>query len=336
VTFSEKIQAAKDKVKIPELWRICGYTGEPRCGAVNRCPWREDKNPSFSITPDGRLWNDFTDAGGDAVVFLERAFKIDRKTAMYKLLDIAFGDGTAPAVRYQSEAKPYRQRNKPELPGDLHRGTKAELQQLADLRKLKLGGLMVASDLGLLQFCKWEFADAWVIMDSSRIVAQVRRLDGGAISTINGDVKAFTMVNSWVHWPVGMPNVQQYPEVNNIALVEGGPDLLAACQFGLYEHVDILPIAMLGANPSISAGAVPMFANKRVIIFRHNEKPKPVKVGDQWVTPDQSAGDKAAARWQQQLISVARSVTVHRFCDGIKDLNDLAVAKPDTRVMIYD
>lgn len=329
-TFPEKIQEAKRRLKIPDLWRLLGYPGEPKLGTNNRAPWRDDKHPSLSLTADGILWHDFTEGiGGDAISFIQRACNVDRRTAMYRLIDMAFGGEPPVIYRAPVPMNLFRRRPKPEFPPDIHQGSIEEIDRLAKLRKLSVDGIQMASMLGLLLFCKWDFVDSWLVTDDDRFAGQVRRLDGKPID----DVKAKTLFNSYAQWPIGMANVHR---VQNIALVEGGPDLLAACQFIHQERVAAIPVAMLGGAQSINPGALMLFSRKRVIIFAHNEKPKPILQGGAWITPEKSAGELAWERWRDQLVKVADSVVRFRFPEGVKDLNDLAVAQPATRVMQYE
>ena len=66
------LDEAKQRVRIPELWAQLGLPGTP--GKSCRCPWREDRRPSFSIYAEGMRWRDWaTDEGGDAIDFLARA-----------------------------------------------------------------------------------------------------------------------------------------------------------------------------------------------------------------------------------------------------------------------
>ncbi len=117
-----------------------------------------------------------------------------------------------------------------------------------------------------------------------------------------------TLGGSRASWPVGLLEASQYPV---IALVEGGPDLLAAFDLILKSGVKkiIAPVAMLGASLSIPDDALPLFEGKRVRIFPH--------------TDANEAGTSAARRWAGQLQSVAMKVDGYAFAYG--DLNDFAV-----------
>ena len=63
---------AKERYTIFELWKIFGLDGSP--GTSCKSPFREDKNPSFSVFEDGRKWRDHaTGEGGDVVEFVKSA-----------------------------------------------------------------------------------------------------------------------------------------------------------------------------------------------------------------------------------------------------------------------
>ena len=71
-THHHDIPALKDRLLIPEVWQRLRLEGQP--AAKCRSPFREDKNPSFSITKDGRRWKDYgTGQGGDVIDFIASA-----------------------------------------------------------------------------------------------------------------------------------------------------------------------------------------------------------------------------------------------------------------------
>ena len=147
----------------------------------------------------------------------------------------------------------------------LRTGIAAELSALSTLRQLSRDGIALASEKGFLRFGEFRGHRAWWIIDPSGRVAQARRLDG--VPWADG-VKAWTVAGSQAAWPVGIGEAASFPAV---ALVEGGPDILAACAFLVAEgrENDWAPVAMLGGNAKIHAEALPRFSGKRVRIFPH-------------------------------------------------------------------
>ena len=198
----------------------------------------------------------------------------------------------------------------PALP-PLRPGTASEIARLAEMRGLSREGVALASEKGLLRFSEYKGRSGWFIVDASGRVAQGRRLDG--VPWADG-VKAWTLAGSQAARPVGIGEAASFPAV---ALVEGGPDLLAACSFLAVEarQRDCAPVAMLGGCARIHANALPLFAGKRVRIFPHVD----------------DTGDNAANRWAEQLTEARADVDAFslaglRRTDGatVKDLCDLA------------
>lgn len=197
------------------------------------------------------------------------------------------------------------------LQTSLRQGTISELAALASLRKLPaFAGLELATRSQHLYFAD-VFDDgfdypSWIITDASRRNAQARRMDGKPFSV----GKAKTIKGCEAKWPVGIANIAT-PEV---ALVEGGPDFLAAHHLIWFmgKTKDITPVAMLGASNQIHDDALPLFAGKHVYIFPHSD--------------DNEAGQAAAKRWAEQLHSVG-AATYPFNLDGQKDLNDFVVAE---------
>ena len=89
------LEAALEKLSIADVWRLCGVEGEPpgRDKAV-RSPFRDDKNPSFSIYDNGKRWKDHgTGEHGDAADFLAKAKNLSKADACRELIRLA---GTGP------------------------------------------------------------------------------------------------------------------------------------------------------------------------------------------------------------------------------------------------
>lgn len=107
-----RITEAKDRLSIFSLGAM--LYPEWRPGRVCRAPWREDRSPSFSVSADGSLWNDFAAGkGGDAVDFLARAKGISASVAAREFIQMAGGSGSRdqskPALRpgLVSKREPY-------------------------------------------------------------------------------------------------------------------------------------------------------------------------------------------------------------------------------------
>jgi DNA primase len=82
------LDEAKQRLRIPELWRLLNLPGVPAKSC--RCPWRDDHNPSFSVFADGMRWRDFaTDEGGDAIDFLAKARGLSLGEAIHEFKRLA-------------------------------------------------------------------------------------------------------------------------------------------------------------------------------------------------------------------------------------------------------
>jgi hypothetical protein len=298
---------AKRTLTIYRLWQHLGYRGRPRKSC--RCPWREDVKASFSVTTDGKGWNDFaTGECGDAVAFLQRACGFSQREACRKFLELArgrFGSLRCP----EQKQNPKLQKTKPSFP-EFRKGKAADLRHLAALRNVSIEAVSLAQARGLLWFATVKGYDAWIVTDSERLNAQARRMDGRYWEDIQA--KAWTLPGSWAAWPIGIKEAQPFPA---IALCEGGPDLLAACHFITCEarEADCAPVALFGAAQRIHADALPLFAGKAVRIFGHADE----------------EGRAGVVRWANQLEAVGAGVDAFDFNKlrdneeiPVKDLND--------------
>jgi len=178
----------------------------------------------------------------------------------------------------------------------------------------------------------------WLVGDGMGYVCQARRMCGLAWPVMRSEkgVKALTIGTA--KWPIGAAgaagqgrNVQVGAGSGRrkVALVEGGPDLLAAFEFllrdGRVDAVDV--VAMLGASVRMREEALGFFTHARVRIFAHYDREDP-KNG-------RRAGWEAAARWEGQLLAAGAEVDVWdfeglgRMVDGervaVGDLNDAAM-----------
>lgn len=330
------LAAALQKVSVSELWRLRRWAGEPgkSCGV----PYRpEDRRASGSVFlgRDGlERFHDFK-AGEtyDAPGLLAVVEGIDGREACRRFIEIAEVRAedwkSAAPVRRRSPVPrvtvPESQtRTKPELPParDL---TAEEIARLAELRGLTEAGVEFAAMLGLVKRVEWSGEPSWMICDSLGWNAQVRRFDGRPFILSDGrEVKSFGIPGSWGSYPIGLPSVR---EVERVLLVEGVPDLVAACDFIVSEGAELecAAVCMTGASLWIPGEALAELRGKRVRIFPH--------VGD-----STGAGEAAGLRWQTQIRGAGASA--HCFDLGglvlpdgrpVSDLNDAANLSAEVR-----
>ena len=79
---------AKERLRIPELWKMLGQQGAP--GKSCKSPFRPESSASFSVFDDGRRWRDFgTSEGGTAVDFLAKARGLSDADACREFIKLA-------------------------------------------------------------------------------------------------------------------------------------------------------------------------------------------------------------------------------------------------------
>ena len=311
------IEEAKQRLTIPALWVRLDLPGDCRKNPCHSPFYERSSKPSFSVTADGRLCNDFrTGEAGDGVYFLQLATGLSPKAAFVKFIEMAGVASCSPLPVKQSPPAAPQARQKPVFPA-FERGTDAELHALAALRHVSFAAPFIAGGAGLLYFATLREHRAFVLTDDERLNAQARRLDGQPWEHI--EAKAWTLPGSWAAWPVGLGSGRNYPA---FMLCEGGPDFLAALHFIHEADAECLcfPLAMLGASQRIHADALPLLAGKRIRIYGHADK----------------AGHDAAERWAAQLATVGAEVdcadfTGLRKADGspVGDLNDCTQIHPE-------
>lgn len=200
-----------------------------------------------------------------------------------------------------------------ELQSRLRKGTIQELQALADQRKLGgTAGLEKASSIGQLFFTDVydnnERHPAWILTDSARLNGQARKIDGTEwkFDGKRKPAKSKTVWSPEAGWPVGINDVG----TNDIVLVEGNPDFIAAHQAIWMSGRPLAPVGIFGASTVICEEALSVFAGKTVYIMAHSE--------------ESGVGLKAAQRWERQIKAAGGNTILKTFSqDGVKDLNDL-------------
>jgi hypothetical protein len=340
MTSSERIKAALSLAD--EFRRDGNELRKVGSRFVCLCPFHQERTPSCHVTPSNGRFHCFgCGKDGTVIDYFALTRGITPAEAMAELtlrLRIsASGDDNGsnqPGQVKRLAPAQNRPRALPKLP-ELHGGTASEFARLSKGRRVSLEALHLASDRGLLWFCN--IADgpdtvrAWIITDHTRRNSQARRLDGERWHhawdanakrwvPVEPDrrrkVRGFT--GNQASWPVGIEGVQRF---GSIAILEG-VDLLAAFHFMLIEGREnaVGPVAILGASNQIPSDVLKLFAGKRVRLFPHAD----------------TAGLRAAANWEAQLLPIAARVDAFDFtgltqCGGqpVLDLNDLTSISPD-------
>lgn len=187
---------------------------------------------------------------------------------------------------------------------------------LSALRCVNVEAVKLAVSRGLVSFGSCFGHASWIITDSRGDFFQARRMDGRkwSASTVHGkDYKAHTIGH---HRAVGVAEAAAF---DRVAIVEGGPDILAALSFAWAEEIadEVGIICMPGTGAGLSPDDVAALAGKRIRIFPHNDA--------------SGAGRKSARRWGQSLVTSCPRVELIdlakiQTCSGSPagDLNDLA------------
>ena len=311
---------AKARLSIPELWHLRGWPGQP--GKSCKFPDGTDKRNSASVFKEGQLLHNFRNGktyDGPAILAeVEGLSPADAARLFIQLAGVRADDPT-PLVMVQ-RLYPEPERKKPDLARlRLSLPTDAEKLTLGKLRQISAAAIQEAAERGFLWFCDSREGRAWMLRDASGWVAVARRMDGKGWECIHG-AKARLVKGSRATWPLGLEESLSFPA---IALVEGGPDFLAAYHYILEAGVSesVAPVAMLGAGLSLDKEVINFFEGKRVRIFMD----------------DDEAGRLAFARWSGQLASVGCVVDGFNFsglirADGepVNDLNDCTQLSPES------
>lgn len=321
-----ELESAKSKTTIVEELQRRGIPMQRRgSNFVARCPIHEEKSPSFTIFPDGKARCFGCDFRGDVLDVVMQLDGLSLPAAVEKLTGYPVEPSRYSARAMHSRPPSQQEREgSPLMPPDMHRGSGNELRRVAESRNLSLISVYTADRLGLLHFGTVCGFDCWILTDERRQCAEARRMDGELFPATHalGIRKVHTIKGSLKSWPVGIcPAGFTIDQFRAIAIVEGGPDLLAALHFITAHRGDCLPIAMLGASASIAPQALRLLAGRRVRIFPHYEA--------------NSTGRNASERWAEQLVRVGCDVDCFNFeglrrstGEAAKDLNDLTTIDP--------
>jgi hypothetical protein len=319
------IKAAKDSLRIPELWRLCGFEGNP--SACCQSPFRADRKPSFSVYADGLRWKDFASGEeGDAIDFLGKARDLENGRAVREFLALALVRGSVSRVVSEPPFNRVEER-RPDL-SRFRLGSAVEIEAVAKSRGIDPRAICLAQEMGCLLFGSVYGLPSWILTDVSGRCAEARRIDRlpYPADTTKAERKAHSLIGSPKSWPVGCLISSQYRNPGNtIALVEGGPDYLAILHLALRAgRVDIQPVAVLGRSQCIHGfhpDSVELFRRHRVRIFPHADI--------------DGQGVARALFWARHLEKLNCQVDLFRLegltkADGTKvnDLNDLVELHP--------
>ena len=315
-SLGDQVQEAKQRLPLPDLLDRLGLSEHAKKSC--RSPLREDRNPSWGIFEEDGIWL-WKDLGtgdcGDEVTFVERLQNCSTADAMRRYCQMAGID--APPI-----AKPEPSRRGEPIFPEFKEPQDEDIEALSVLRNVSPKAINAALDAGLLFFCKQSGHHAWGVTDCTRQNVQLRRLDGEVWPiewNAVGGKKAWTLRHSRAAWPLGVKEADNFPKV---ALLEGGPDLLAAFHFiHLEGKADtVAPVTILGAGNDIPPKALPLLEGKQVRIFGHDDK----------------EGQHALQRWAHQLMDEGATVDAFSFSglhqtngNPVVDLNDLCNICPD-------
>lgn len=309
---------AMGRIDIDYAWNALGLPGQP--GKCCKSPFRDDRKPSFSVFDNGKAWKDHaTGEAGNVVDFVAAAKAISNGDACRWLISTARTGSPGPSlsprprrkkgIESERSKEPRRPLNLPPL----DRGSYGNVLRLQESRKLPMNaGLELLIQRKVLQFggmhdrcgpCR-----VWLLLDSSLLNAQARRLDGMHWQSLPGEPKAKTLKGSVAAWPIGAADLV---DRDVVMFCEGGPDLLAAATAAYIESAEAFHrigfVCMAGASNQISADALPLFSGKVIRIYQHADR----------------AGTAAAGRWYWQLQAAgAASVDIWESDREGEDLND--------------
>ena len=281
------------------------------CGSLRGEPGR-----SLAINLSTGLWCDFAtgESGSNLLELWRQVHGTDFPTALRESSSFC---GLIPPAANLHAADAARKRA--QWPA-LAIGSQRDLMAVANLRGIAPEGIEIASKRGLLWFADWHGRPCWIITDRSRMNAQARRMDGQSFAVNGASRKALTFPGSRAGMPIGLDEAKAFP---NVAVVEGGPDSLAAhaCIWAEDREDDVAVVAVLGASNRPSAAVWAPLAGKRVRVYCHHD----------------DAGMAAARAWAEAIVKAGcADIDGFRF-DGMRqvdgsdvtDLNDLFALHPD-------
>ena len=315
----DQLDAAKARVSIPDAWRALVLPGEPRRTCCS--PFREDRHPSFSISADWRLWNDFaTGEAGDVVSFVKRATACTDAEAIRRVLDLAGGNASPVTLAPRHGPAKAAAARRDDLAGlDLQPPTLAEIHALQDLRAWPVNaGLELAARRGLLRCADvkhWgDTHRTWIFTDNARHSAQARRFDGEPWPGDGRTYKSKTLRADADH-PPGLADIVACDR-RAVLICEGEPDALAALLLAWVDDIadKVGVVCLAGASKSLPPAVLEKLIGRRCRVLRQTD---PV-------------GHKAALAWAEFIHAAGITVDLANLdgrtrADGktAKDVADL-------------
>ena len=279
------VDELKAQMPMPNLMQKLGL--EDHCKKSCRSPFRDDKQPSFSVYQNAGLWffkDHATGQSGDEIHLIATHYHLDPRRD-FKEVIARYADLAGCSSQTFTAKPPLKRPGRRVNLCEFHRPSPHELSTLAKSRPYSIAGLEWASERGLLKIGKLFGYEVYVVTDDTQQLAEARRVDGGEFS---GGRKCHALPGSNKGWPVGISEATNY---SAIAILEGIPDLIEAHTYILFEQashrdkrdVHCLPVGMLGASTVITEEALPFFTGKHVRIFCHNDKAGR-EAGEKWAT----------------------------------------------------
>ena len=277
------------------IFRVCEYLGIRLKKGKGRSsfysPFRDEKNPSFSISSDGRFWKDFTtDEGGNVISFLSKYEGCSNGHATSILEEMLELENPKKVIRDMASAKflPKQEHlfSKPTASGvqvviDLH-WEEEQADYLCGNRNFERMALKYLFNNGCFGFCRIRNRRCWVITDEAHRLVEARRT--------YAEKEIWVISGSDKHHVIGS---YQIGNRKRVCICEGSTDFIALTQLLLkFRLIDtIAPVAMLGCM-NISADCISPFEGKDVLILNDQDE----------------AGQLAADRWKKTLSPIVSSV----------------------------
>ncbi|TXH46640.1 MAG: hypothetical protein E6Q97_29100 [Desulfurellales bacterium] len=306
-----------------------------------KCPFHEDKSPSFIC---GGKFRDRCHCYGcgvdyDIFEYWQKRRSVDHAEAVRQLAGLAgvyFGEITFEKPKAGVKRSPGKRlvddaasSVKPSLPS-LYQAKREDCEAIAKARGLDAEAVWIAAANKRLAVVKewplyqskhnglwyakqgWEQHRCWAAIDETRNVAEYRRIDNGLHTRVNQGPDDDKGPKVWStggkKWPLG---AAQIGDRKRVLLVEGGPDMLAAYHFLRRWNSarrpllhDVAVVCMLGAGLRMRDDAMAYFKGCRVRIMVDADQPK----DSETKTKRKLVGLEAAHRWQTQLAEAGAAV----------------------------